>query len=100
MENYEHFYSYGIALGIAIYMLLFSKVFIKINLYIINLLKIIISFVILKPINILTKIFKKVIFRPTTFLLINIRKNLSVFKINIKSLYNKKKKHECKKDFV
>ena len=90
----------GIAIGVAIYMLLFSKVFIKTNLYIINIIKTIITFLIIKPVSFISKILRKIIFKPTTFLFINIRKFLSVFKINIKNLFNKKKKNECKKDFV
>ena len=90
----------GITIGIAIYMLLFSNSFIKINLYIINFAKIIINFIIVKPTVFISKIIKKIIFKPTTFFFINIRKFLSVFKINIKNLFNKKKKHECRKDFV
>lgn len=81
-------------------MLLFSKIFIKVNLYVINLLKDVISFVFLKPIKSIAKIIKKIIFKPIVFLLINIRKKLSVFKKIFKSLFNKKKKNECKKDFV
>lgn len=91
---------YGIAIGVATYMLLFSKVFIRINLYIINIIKRIIKLLIIKPALFISKIIRKIVFKPTTFLFINIRKFLSVFKINIKNLFNKKKKHEYKKDFV
>lgn len=91
---------YGIAIGIAIYMLLFSKVFIKINLYIINIIKTITTFVIIKPAIGIVKVIKKIILKPTVFLCINIRKKLSTFKININKLFNKKKKNECGKDFV
>ena len=87
-------------MGIAIYMLLFSEVFIKINLYIINIIKTITTFLIIKPAIGIFKIIKKIIFKPTIFLFINIRKILSTFKINIKNLFNKKKKDECRKDFV
>lgn len=81
-------------------MLLFSKVFIKINVYIINITKTIIAFLIIKPAVFIYKIIKKIVLKLTTFLLINIKKILSVFIINLKSLFNKKKKNECKKDFV
>lgn len=81
-------------------MLLFSKIFIKVNLYIINFVKVIISFAFLNPFKFIIRLFKRIIFKPITFLFINIRKILSTFKINFKSLFNKKKKDECKKDFV
>lgn len=81
-------------------MLVFSKVFIEINLYIISIIKTIINFLLVKPIIFIYKILRKIILKPTTFLFINIRKFLSVFKGNKKSLFFKNKKAECKKDFV
>lgn len=81
-------------------MLAFSKIFIKVNLYVINFIKRIVSAIFIKPIKFICKILKKIVFKPATFLFINIRKILSVFKINFKSLFNKKKKEESKKDFA
>ena len=90
----------GVGLGITLYTLYFSKTFIKVNVYILDLTRRIINFIVIKPVTFVLKIFKKIIFKPFTFLIINTRKILSVFKVNIKSLFNKKKKGEVKKDFV
>lgn len=90
----------GILIGTLIYMLLFSKIFIKINLYIINFIKKVFYFIIIIPIKFIYKIIDRIIFKPISFIIINIRKIVSNFKIKIKSLYNKKKKDEYKKDFT
>ena len=90
----------GILIGTLIYMLLFSKIFIKINLYIINFIKKVFYFIIIIPIKFIYKIIDGIIFKPISFIIINIRKIVSNFKIKIKSVYNKKKKDEYKKDFT
>lgn len=90
----------GILIGTLIYMLLFSKIFIKINLYIINFIKKVFYFIIIIPIKFIYKIIDMIIFKPISFIIINIRKIVSNFKIKIKSVYNKKKKDEYKKDFT
>ena len=90
----------GIIMGLLLYMLLFSKIFIKVNLYIIDLLKKIFYFLIIIPIKFIYKILRKFIFKPISFITINIKKTVSNFRIKIKSVYNRKKKHECKKDFT
>lgn len=82
----------GIGLGTILYMLLFSKIFIKINLYIINFLKKLFHFAIIVPIQFICNIIKKLFFKPISFIIINLRKTLSNFKIKTKSLYNNKKK--------
>ena len=90
----------GIGIGTLLYMLLFSKIFIKINLYIINFFKKLFYFAIIIPIQFIYKIIRKLFFKPISFLIINFRKSLSNFKIKTKSLYNKKKKEDYKKDFT
>ena len=100
MENLEHIFLYGIGLGVILYLLIFSNTFIKINVYIVDVLKKIVYTIIMKPILFISNILKKVIFKPFTFLFINIRKILSILKLNKKIMLNKKKKHESKKDFV
>ena len=71
----------GIALGIFIYMFLFSSYFIKINVIIINFFKKIIG-KIFKIIFIPIKFIKKIFFKPISFIFINIRKTFA-------NLYNK-----------
>lgn len=63
----------GVFLGCLIYMILFSKYFININVKIIKIIKKIIS-IILMPIKLLIKFIKKIIIRPINFITINIGK--------------------------
>ena len=67
----------GILIGCALYMLTISKYFIKINVFIlttiINLMKKIINIIYI-PLKFLQKILKKILFKPISFIIINIRK--------------------------
>lgn len=90
----------GIFIGISIYLLLFSKSFIKINLYIINIIEKVIYYIIILPVNFILKLFKKIIFKPTSFIIINFKKSLSNLIVKSKNLHNKNKKSEYKKDFT
>lgn len=81
----------GIAVGITLYMLIFSSFFIKINVTIILFFKKIII-KILKIILIPFKFIKKIFFKPISFVFINIRKNFtSLFNNFIKITKNNKK---------
>lgn len=64
----------GIAVGIALYMLVFSKLFIKINVTIITFIKKAIT-TIIRIILIPFKFIKKLFFKPISFIFINIRKS-------------------------
>ena len=67
----------GLFIGILMYMLMISSYIIKINVYIINLLKKIIGFIIhifAIPFQYIYILLRKTIFRPILFLFINIRK--------------------------
>lgn len=88
----------GIAFGVLIYILAFSKIFIKINLYIIKFIKKVFHYLIIVPISFIFKILK-IIFKPTSFIIINARKSLSNFKSKLKNLFNRKKKENYEKDF-
>ena len=90
----------GIFIGVSIYLLLFSKSFIKINLYIISIIKRIIYYIVILPLNFVFKLFKKIIFKPASFIIINFRRTLSNLIIKLKNLHNKNKKSEYKKDFT
>ena len=72
----------GAFCGIVLYILTLSNIFIKINVYIINLIKKIIN-VIIKifniPIKIILNIFKKVIFNPILFVFGNLREFLNKY---------------------
>lgn len=72
----------AVFLGCIIYMLQFSKYFIKINLKIVNVIKIIITKIInvmVIPLNATIKIFKKITIKPINFITINI-KNMNLKK--------------------
>ena len=81
-------------------MLLFSKIFIKVNLFIVKIIKQIFKYIFVIPIKYTFKFIRKVLLTPITFIFINIRKTLSNFKKKIISLHSKKKKNEFKKDFT
>lgn len=88
----------GIILGILIYMFTISKYFIKTSIIIIDFIKKIISY----PIKFIFSIFKKIL-KPFTFIIINVRKNISYYYIKIKNMTKKNKKVKKritkKKDF-
>lgn len=90
----------GIIIGTLMYMLIFSKIFMKVNLYIINLFKKLFYTIIISPFLFIFKILKRIIFKPISFLIINFKKTLSNFKLKIKNLFNKKKKNNYEKDFT
>ena len=73
----------GIAIGIVLYMLFISKFFIKMNVAIIHFIK---QFIILltKPFMIVFKFLKKVIFKPISFIVININLFMHHLAINFK----------------
>ena len=90
----------GITLGIVFYLHIFSKLFIYINVKIINILKKCIS-IIFYPFKCVLLFLRKLILKPISFIYINIRKNImNIFK-NIIHLFGKKNKKICKqkKDF-
>ena len=82
----------GVFLGCLIYMILFSKYFININVKIIKIIKKIVS-IIFTPINLTIKFIKKLIIKPINFITINISK----FKIKSQNkLKNRKKSIKTK----
>lgn len=83
----------GIAVGITLYMLIFSSFFIKINVTIILFFKKIII-KILKIILIPFKFIKKTFFKPISFIFINIRKNFTNLFNNFIKITKKNKKIE------
>ena len=83
----------GIAVGITLYMLIFSSFFIKINVTIILFFKKIIIKT-LKIILIPFKFIKKTFFKPISFIFINIRKNFTNLFNNFIKITKKNKKIE------
>ncbi len=86
---------FGIGLGIILYLLLFSKIFIKVNVKLLLFFKRIVYLIlriIFYPIKILINSLKKVFLKPIAFIFINIRKN-------IKNCINKMSNYLIKKKF-
>ena len=82
----------GVFLGCLIYMILFSKYFININVKIIKIIKKIV-YIIFTPINLTIKFIKKLLIKPINFITINISK----FKIKSQNkLKNRKKSIKTK----
>lgn len=88
----------GVAIGVILYMLIISSYVIKINVYLINILKKIFSGIIriiLIPFKFLYKFIKQLFFKPVSFLIINFRKISTNFskkvKNNLKGSKNKVK---------
>ena len=90
----------GIIIGITMYMLLLSNYIVKINVYIIKVIKKIFSMIfstILIPITAIMKVFKKICFKPINFLFINVKnmtKNIQVFTKKSKKIEDFKKEHQ------
>ena len=93
----------GLAAGIIIYFTIFSKIFIKVNVTIINFLKVALKFILnifLFPFKLIFNLIKKIVFKPVAFIFINLRKTLEnilkkMSKNKIKSVisYKKSKKN-------
>ena len=85
----------GIAIGVILYIMLFSSLIIKYSVYIINFIKKVVRVVlkiIVIPIKCLIKVFKKVFFKPISFVTINIRKIIDklINKMKIPNLIRQK----------
>lgn len=90
----------GIFLGFVLYLIIFSKLFIRINLLFINFLKKSLYYVLILPVKSFIKVLKKILIRPCSFIIINYRKFLSILRIKTKKLIKKNKKIKYKKDLM
>lgn len=82
----------GILLGTLIYMLTISKYFIQYSVSIITYVKTIVLYIfkiILYPFNIVIKILKKILFRPISFIFVNISTIFTKSKLNITNVLKK-----------
>lgn len=85
----------GVFLGCLIYMLIFSKYFININVKIILILKKVIGkilSIIIFPIKMIIKFIKKIFFKPINFVTINIKKFKTNYQKKIKNVFKIQKK--------
>lgn len=94
----------GVILGIVMYMLIFSKLFIKFSVCIINFIKQIIHILIIIPINFIIKILNKLFYKPIVFIYIkttNLCKKIMLFcKTKSKKMFFKHRNYKNKKDFA
>jgi len=94
----------GVFLGTMLYMLVFSKLLISISVYLINAIKKLINILIIIPIQFIIKILKKIIYKPTILLCINLtklfKKIMSFFKGKTKSMLFINRKFKNRKDFT
>ena len=90
----------GICIGLVIYLLVFSKLFIKFSVYIINFLKKVIQIIIIKPIQFILKLFNKILIKPTILICINIKKLFKKRKNKRQKLLFINRIFKNKKDFA
>lgn len=86
---------FGIILGILIYILTISKYIIKFSVTVINFIKCIINKIIqvlFYPLKLILTFLKKLLFRPISFICINIRKTFTKNKIYLTNLLKKSNK--------
>lgn len=70
----------GVFFGLLLYFLVFSKVFIKISVTVISIIKKIVNIVIIKPIKSIYKLIKKIFFKPIVFICISLQKSTIKYK--------------------
>ncbi len=76
----------GVFIGLTLYLLIFSNIFMKTSIFIISIIKKIINFIIIIPIKFLIKLFRKIIFKPIIFICINVKSKLKKVKASIKHI--------------
>lgn len=90
----------GLVVGILIYLLAFSKLFINVSVRIVSFVKKIINIVFIIPIIYLIKFIRKILCRPIIFISINTGRLLSNLIEKLKFSKFKKKKSKKEKDFT
>lgn len=80
----------GIILGLIFYLLTFSRVFIKVSISIIMILKKVVNVIIIIPFKYIYNFFRKILFKPIVFVCLNIRKTIT--KLKMHRIKNKKEK--------
>lgn len=94
----------GVALGVSLYILIFSKMFISVSVYIINIIKKLFEVLIIIPIKFIMKIVSKIIYKPFLFVCKKItklnKKIVSFFKAKSKKMLTKNRIYKNKKDFA
>jgi len=81
----------GLLFGILIYFLIFSKIFVKISVNILKIVKKIIKVIIITPIGYILIFLRKILFKPISFICINLKKARLLFKNGINWIKKPKK---------
>ena len=85
-------------------LVIFSKIFIKVLVHIINFIKKIFNIFILIPIKFAMEIINKVLYKPIIFICVNttkfFKKIMSFFKIHLRKVFFKHRNYKNKKDFA
>lgn len=82
----------GIILGLTLYLLIFSRIFIKVSVSLITFFIKIINLIILIPVKFIYRLFRKILFKPIIFVCLNIRQLFK--KIKIPKIKHKKIKEQ------
>ena len=84
----------GIFFGLLLYFLIFSKVFIKISVTVISIIKKIVNILIITPIKFICKLTKKIFFKPIVFICISFKSGLRKIKLPFFKIKHKSKIEE------
>lgn len=90
----------GVILGVSLYMLIFSKMFINTSVCIIKIIKRIFNIIIIIPIKFLIRIINKIFLKPLKKIFVFLQRKMSIINEKIKKLYFKNRKYKNKKDFA
>ncbi len=82
----------GVFIGLLLYLLIFSNIFMTTSVFLISKVKKIIYFIIIIPIQYISKIFKRIICKPIVFVCINVRNKFRKIKLPKIKIKNKKDK--------
>lgn len=85
----------GIAIGVILYMFMFSTYIVKFNVYMIGIIKKIFNYILIIikiPFELIIKLLKKILFKPISFITINVKKTSVKFskKLHIPNLIRQK----------
>lgn len=98
--NLRFYIFLGVLLGYILYLLIFSKIYIKISVHIILFIKKIVYYIIIVPIAFILKIFSKIFLNPIKFILRKLSNIINKLVKKVKKFRFKHKTPQEKKDFA
>lgn len=90
----------GVFIGLIIYMIAFSKIFISLNVKIIQVIKKVVYIVIIKPIGYIIRFLKNILRKPIYFVFVNTRRMLSKIKLKPLKFHKNDKNKDFQKDLI